>query len=291
MFTVGGRTRIWLATGATDLRRGFNGLHALIAHEFGQSPLNGDLYLFTNRRRDLLKIFFFDASGIWVCAKRLETGSYRWPRPGERLVTLQPAELHLLLSGIDLRQTQPPAVVAAAGRAHARGSSSATFAAGWSGSRAIRSIRYASGSTPSSRQFSTTVNKFASRGPASGCPTCSQFFFLRTAARKKKNWLFIGHPDAGQRSAILYSIIVSCQRHGKDPLAYLRDLLTRLPRLTNSDDLTPLLPRHWTPPLRLRPDWSPLSKRIVHNGLHYEPPYRDPPGAFGRIPVGRLRRK
>ncbi len=107
MFTVGGRTRIWLATGATDLRRGFNGLHALIAHEFGQSPLNGDLYLFTNRRRDLLKIFFFDTGGIWVCAKRLETGSYRWPRPGERLMTLQPAELHLLLSGIDLKQTQP----------------------------------------------------------------------------------------------------------------------------------------------------------------------------------------
>jgi transposase len=107
MFTCGGQTRIWLATGVTDLRRGFNGLHALIAHEFGQPPLNGDLYVFANRRRDLLKIFFFDAGGIWVCGKRLEAGSYRWPRPGERLVTLRPAELQLLLSGIDLQQTQP----------------------------------------------------------------------------------------------------------------------------------------------------------------------------------------
>lgn len=54
---------------------------------------------------------------------------------------------------------------------------------------------------------------------------------------------------AGQRSAILYSLIVSCQRHGKDPLVYLRDVLTRLPRMTNRDDLTPLLPSNWTPPV------------------------------------------
>jgi hypothetical protein len=59
--------------------------------------------------------------------------------------------------------------------------------------------------------------------------------------------LFIGHPDAGQRSAILYSLIVSCQRHGKDPLAYLKDLLTRLPRMTNRDDLRALTPRAWQP--------------------------------------------
>jgi hypothetical protein len=70
---------------------------------------------------------------------------------------------------------------------------------------------------------------------------------LRPSCIGKKNWLFIGHPDAGQRSAILYSLIVSCQRHGKDPLAYLRDLLTRLPRLTNQDDLAPLTPARWQP--------------------------------------------
>jgi transposase len=70
---------------------------------------------------------------------------------------------------------------------------------------------------------------------------------IRPSAIGKKNWLFIGHPDAGQRSAIIYSIVVSCQRHGKDPLAYLRDVLTRLPTMTNQDDLTPLTPRHWVP--------------------------------------------
>ena len=70
---------------------------------------------------------------------------------------------------------------------------------------------------------------------------------IRPSALGKKNWLFIGHPDAGQRSAIIYSIVVSCQRHGKDPLAYLRDVLTRLPTMTNQDDLSPLTPRHWVP--------------------------------------------
>ena len=70
---------------------------------------------------------------------------------------------------------------------------------------------------------------------------------IRPSAIGKKNWLFIGHPDAGQRSAIIYSLVVSCQRHGKDPLAYLRDVLRRLPAMTNQDDLTPLTPAAWQP--------------------------------------------
>lgn len=70
---------------------------------------------------------------------------------------------------------------------------------------------------------------------------------IRPSCIGKKNWLFIGHPDAGQRSAILYSLIVSCQRRGIDPLAYLRDILTRLPAMTNRDDLAALLPANWKP--------------------------------------------
>ena len=70
---------------------------------------------------------------------------------------------------------------------------------------------------------------------------------IRPSAIGKKNWLFIGHPDAGQRSAIIYSLVVSCQRHGKDPLAYLRDVLRRLPTMTNQDDLAPLTPALWQP--------------------------------------------
>lgn len=70
---------------------------------------------------------------------------------------------------------------------------------------------------------------------------------IRPSAIGKKNWLFIGHPDAGQRSAVIYSIVVSCQRNGVDPLAYLRDVLTRLPALTNQFDLDALTPGNWKP--------------------------------------------
>ena len=69
---------------------------------------------------------------------------------------------------------------------------------------------------------------------------------IRPTKLGAKNWLFIGHPDAGERSAIIYSIVGSCRRQGIDPLAYLRDVLTRLPTMTNQDDLTPLLPSTWS---------------------------------------------
>jgi hypothetical protein len=75
---------------------------------------------------------------------------------------------------------------------------------------------------------------------------------IRPSAIGKKNWLFIGHPDAGQRSAIIYSIVVSCQRHGKDPHAYMKDVLTRLPTMSTKDDLSPLLPKNWNPAQNLR---------------------------------------
>src|SRR5450432_199104 len=70
---------------------------------------------------------------------------------------------------------------------------------------------------------------------------------IRPSAIGKKNWLFIGHPGAGQRSAIIYSIVVSCQRRKIDPLAYLRDVLTRLLTMTTRDDLDALTPANWQP--------------------------------------------
>jgi len=70
---------------------------------------------------------------------------------------------------------------------------------------------------------------------------------IRPSAIGKKNYLFIGHPKAGQRTAIIYSIVVSCQRHKIDPLAYLRDVLSRLPAMTNQDNLDALTPANWQP--------------------------------------------
>jgi transposase len=98
--------RVWLATGATDLRRGFNGLHAMITHQFKKPALGGDLFVFTNRKHTMIKIFFWQDGGIWVCARRLERGTFRWPRPGQPVVAMTGVELALLLNGIDLRQTR-----------------------------------------------------------------------------------------------------------------------------------------------------------------------------------------
>ena len=70
---------------------------------------------------------------------------------------------------------------------------------------------------------------------------------IRPSAIGKKNWMFIGHPQAGDRSAIIYSLVISCQRHGKNPQAYLADVLRRLPTMTNQDDMSELLPVNWQP--------------------------------------------
>ena len=102
MFAIGSATQIFLATGVTDLRKGFNSLYALVQTRWEHSPLGGDLYVFCNRRRDALKIFFWSDGAMWVCAARLEQGTYRWPTAGETSVTMTASELHLLLSGIDL---------------------------------------------------------------------------------------------------------------------------------------------------------------------------------------------
>jgi transposase len=97
---------IFLATGVTDLRRGVNRLYALILEQLAQEPLSGALFVFCNRRCDTLRIFCYDAGGVWLCTKRLEEGTFRWPKAGERVVQLTAADLHLLLSGIDPARTR-----------------------------------------------------------------------------------------------------------------------------------------------------------------------------------------
>ena len=95
--------RVFLAPGVTDMRKSFNGLYALVRGALKGDPLSGHLFGFSNRRRDRIKILYWDGSGLWVCAKRLEKGTFRWPEPGEESVELTRAELNLLLAGIDLK--------------------------------------------------------------------------------------------------------------------------------------------------------------------------------------------
>jgi len=108
MFGVGAATRIYLAAGATDLRKSFEGLYGLVRDQLLCDPLSGYLFLFTNAQRNRLKLLFYDGSGLWVCAKRLDKGRFGWPETEHASVTvlLTAEELALLLGGIDLRSTE-----------------------------------------------------------------------------------------------------------------------------------------------------------------------------------------
>ena len=110
MITPGPATRVFLASGATDLRKSFEGLSALVRHRLQQDPLSGHLFVFANRSHTRLKILYFDGTGIWICAKRLERGTFNWPRTTETepaVLRILAEELMLLVSGIDLEKTRP----------------------------------------------------------------------------------------------------------------------------------------------------------------------------------------
>jgi transposase len=107
MFGLGAATRIYLAAGATDMRKGFEGLYGLVRDRLQCEPLSGHIFVFSNAPRNRLKLLFWDGSGLWVCAKRLERGRFHWPKAEGEKVLLSQEELTLLLGGIDLLQTQP----------------------------------------------------------------------------------------------------------------------------------------------------------------------------------------
>jgi transposase len=108
MFGLGAATRIYVAVGSTDMRKGFEGLYGLVRDQLGLDPLSGHLCLFCNKGRNRLKVLYWDGSGLWICAKRLERGRFSWPSDGEQSarVTLSHEELSLLLGGIELTRTR-----------------------------------------------------------------------------------------------------------------------------------------------------------------------------------------
>ena len=107
MFALGSATKIYLATGPTDLRKSFDTLAAVVHNQLKLDPLSGHLFVFCNRRRDRIKILLFDQSGLWLLAKRLEAGCFSWPdqNPNETTVSLNQQELALLLGGVEMQRT------------------------------------------------------------------------------------------------------------------------------------------------------------------------------------------
>ena len=106
MIPVPTNTKVWLSAGVTDMRKGFNGLSVLAEKVLKQNPYCGHLFVFRGRRGDLIKVIWFDGQGSCLFSKRLEKGKFVWPSAKDGKLALTPAQLSMLLEGIDWRMPQ-----------------------------------------------------------------------------------------------------------------------------------------------------------------------------------------
>lgn len=106
MLSFSGSLRVFVAVEPCDMRKSFHGLHDAVTGKLKEDPKSGAVFAFTNRRRTILKLLYFDGSGLWVLAKRLERGAFSWPKGADvrdGKLRLNSTALALLLDGIDMR--------------------------------------------------------------------------------------------------------------------------------------------------------------------------------------------
>ncbi|GHC14241.1 IS66 family insertion sequence element accessory protein TnpB [Cerasicoccus arenae] len=104
MLTLSHQLRIFVAVEPVDMRKQFDGLWAVARDHLGEDPKRGALFAFTNKNRNRLKLLYFDGTGVWVLAKRIEQGRLSWPLGSdERKLMIKPAALTMLIEGIDLK--------------------------------------------------------------------------------------------------------------------------------------------------------------------------------------------
>jgi transposase len=106
MIGLPANTRVWIVAGRTDMRRGFDGLAAMVQSALTHNPFCGHVFVFRGRRGDIVKVLWFDGQGLCLFAKRLERGRFVWPQASSGAVSLTPAQLSMLLEGIDWRMPQ-----------------------------------------------------------------------------------------------------------------------------------------------------------------------------------------
>ncbi len=99
-------TKIWIAAGVTDMRRGFDGLSAQVQTVLQRQPFSGHVFVFRGRRGDTVKLLWWDGDGLCLFAKRLERGRFVWPKAESGTVPLSRAQLSMLLEGIDWRRVE-----------------------------------------------------------------------------------------------------------------------------------------------------------------------------------------
>lgn len=103
MIGLPSNTRVWIVAGHTDMRKGFDGLAAIVQTALAQNPFGGHVFVFRGRRGDILKVLWFDGQGMLLLSKRLERGRFVWPQASSGGVVLSAAQLSMLLEGIDWR--------------------------------------------------------------------------------------------------------------------------------------------------------------------------------------------
>jgi len=106
MLSFSGSLKVFVALEACDMRKGFNGLYGLVTQRLGEDPKAGALFVFSNRRHTRIKILCWDGTGLWVLTKRLEKGTFSWPKhiePEQTKLALSPQALAMLTDGVDLR--------------------------------------------------------------------------------------------------------------------------------------------------------------------------------------------
>jgi transposase len=106
MLSFTGSLKVFVCLEAIDMRKGFEGLHAAVSERLKEDVRDGGLFVFSNRRRTRLKILYFDGTGLWLMTKRLEQGTFFWPKAaqtGQTKLRLAPEALAMLTDGIDLR--------------------------------------------------------------------------------------------------------------------------------------------------------------------------------------------
>jgi len=103
MIPVPSSARVYVAAGPTDMRKGFDGLSALVQETLKKDPFRGHLFVFRGRRGDLVKVLWWDGQGFCLFAKRLNRGRFVWPLARDGAIALSPAQLAMLLEGIDWR--------------------------------------------------------------------------------------------------------------------------------------------------------------------------------------------
>ena len=106
MIELPGGTRIWLVAGVTDMRRGMDGLAALVQTALSENPFNGHVFVFRGRRGDLIKVLWWSGDGLCLFAKRMERGRFVWPQATSGSVCLSRAQMSMLMEGIDWRRPE-----------------------------------------------------------------------------------------------------------------------------------------------------------------------------------------